>query len=323
MTTSLLSVDAALIRRALYEDRAHADLTTRALISPSLRVRAHVIAKAAGVVAGTMVAQQTFHAIDRRTRCTIRRRDGQRVKKDDVILALEGSARAILAAERTALNFLGHLSGIATLTRAFVDPIKPSRAAILDTRKTLPGLRALEKHAVHMGGGQSHRFDLADAILIKTNHLRASRLPTPAAIARAKRVARGKPVEIEVTNLQEFQAALTARPHIILLDNWPLRSIKRAVRLRRPGIRLEVSGGVTLANVRAIARTGVDRISIGRLTHSAPALNISLRVLTSEEDQRIRQYVKGYRQHPESTKGWKALERVQAEGIAKELGNKT
>ncbi len=279
MTISPPSVDAALIRRALREDLGTGDLTSRAVLPASLRIRAHVIAKAAGVVAGATVAQRVFQTVDRRIRCTIRRGDAQRVRRGEVILTLSGHARAILAAERTALNFLGHLSGIATLTRAFVDRVAPSRVAILDTRKTLPGLRALEKYAVRVGGGQSHRFDLAAAVLIKTNHLRASGIAIHTAVARAKQFARGKQVEIEVTNLREFRAAMKAQPTVILLDNWSVPAIRRAVRVRHASSLLEVSGGVTPENVRAIAKTGVDRISIGRLTHSAPALDLSLRVV--------------------------------------------
>ena len=279
MTISPPSVDAALIRRALREDLGTGDLTSRAVLPASLRIRAHVIAKAAGVVAGATVAQRVFQTVDRRIRCTIRRGDAQRVRRGEVILTLSGHARAILAAERTALNVLGHLSGIATLTRGFVDRVAPSRVAILDTRKTLPGLRALEKYAVRVGGGQSHRFDLAAAVLIKTNHLRASGIAIHTAVARAKQFARGKQVEIEVTNLREFRAAMKAQPTVILLDNWSVPAIRRAVRVRHASSLLEVSGGVTPENVRAIAKTGVDRISIGRLTHSAPALDLSLRVV--------------------------------------------
>ncbi len=283
----------SLIRSALQEDSAHADITTRALIAPHVRVRAQIIAKTPGVIAGAGIARQVFRAMDRRIRCTLKRRDGQRVRRGDVILALEGPARTILAAERTALNFLGHLSGIATLTRAFVDRVRPYRVAILDTRKTLPGLRALEKYAVRMGGGQSHRADLSEAVLIKTNHLRINcglrnadcGMVIQDAIATAKQLQPRKRVEIEVTNLTELRAAFHARPHVILLDNWTLSGIRKAVLLKNSTLRtpnsalpLEVSGGVTLRNVRALAATGVERISIGRLTHSAPALDVSLQV---------------------------------------------
>ena len=231
-------------------------------------------------------------------RCRPRVASGAAVSPGQTLLTVEGRARAVFAAERTALNCLMHLSGIATLTRAYVDRVRGTRAAILDTRKTLPGLRALQKYAVRAGGGHSHRADLSQAVLIKTNHLRALRggkfgvrnaefgTTIQEAITRAKRLHPRRFVEIEVANMREFTAALRARPDAMLLDNWSLRNIKRAVRLRDAAFRtphsalpLEVSGGVTLDNVRAIARTGVDRLSIGRLTHSAPSLDCSLQVM--------------------------------------------
>ncbi len=274
----------AVIRRALVEDRARQDITSASVLPRALRLRARIRAKAPGILAGGSVAAWTFHLLDPRTRCVLRRREGGRLRRGDTILTVEGTARAIFAAERTALNLLGHLSGIATLTHAYVRRVPP-RVHLLDTRKTLPGLRTLEKYAVRVGGGQSHRWDLEDAVLIKTNHLRAlgpRRLQAiQQAVRAARRNARGKRVEIEVTTLAEFEAALTARPDAILLDNWPAARLRQAVRLRgrRHTIRLEASGGVTLAIVRAIARTGVDDISIGRLTHSAPSLDVSLQVL--------------------------------------------
>ena len=279
-----------LIRLALREDAAARDVTSRAILAPNARIRARIIAKASGILAGGQVAAWTFQAVDPRLRCILKRRDGAQLSRGTVIMTIEGRARAIFAAERTALNVLGHLSGTATLTRRFVR--RAGRAAILDTRKTLPGLRALEKHAVRAGGGQSHRNDLAEAVLIKTNHLRAiSHQPSAIsqaireAVQRAKRQARTQFIEIEVTNLQQLKAALEANPGVILLDNWRLANIRKAVALRHSSLiahhsssLLEVSGGVTLANVRAIASAGVDRISIGRLTHSAPSLDVSLHV---------------------------------------------
>jgi len=274
----------SLIQRALAEDAASRDITSRAILPPDTRIRAAIIAKQSGILAGGPLAVWTFQTLDPALRCTLKRRDGARLAKGQVLLTVEGRARFIFAAERTALNLLGHLSGIATLTHEFVQRV-PRRITILDTRKTLPGLRHLEKYAVHIGGGTNHRMDLADAVLIKTNQLKAlghSRTDAiEQAIRRARWRARGKRVEVEVTNRAEFEAALLARPDAILLDNWPVARLREAVRLRgrRRNLRLEASGGVTLANIRAIARTGVDRISIGRLTHSAPSLDISLRVL--------------------------------------------
>ncbi len=285
-----------LIRRALQEDVRRGDLTTNAVVPPGARIRADVRAKAAGIVAGVNAARWVFETVDRRIRCTAKRKDGHAVRAGQVILTLHGPARSILTAERTALNFLGHLSGVATLTRAYVRRAGSARIAVLDTRKTIPGLRMLEKDAVRAGGGQNHRRGLDDAVLIKTNHLKAISNQQsavskniPAAVRQAKRRAKGKTVEIEVTNLREFMAALHAKPDVILLDNWALGDIRKAVTIRKLVPRhsslvplLEVSGGVTLANIRAIAKTGVERISIGRLTHSAPALDVSLEVTSDE-----------------------------------------
>ena len=286
-----------LINAALREDAARRDLTSQRVTPPGLRVRARIIAKAPGILAGGAVAMRSFQTLNRSLRCVLKRQDGSRVKRGDTILTVEGRARSIFAAERTALNFLGHLCGIATLTHRYVERIRGTRARIFDTRKTLPGLRALEKYAVRAGGGRNHRADLAEAVLIKTNHLRALHrkfgmrnsefgMVIRDAVAKAKKKAPRRFVEVEVTSLKEFRAAAQARPDAILLDNWRLKDIRNAVRLKNSAfpiphsaLRLEVSGGVTLANVRAIAKTGVDRISIGRLTHSAPALDVSLQVL--------------------------------------------
>ena len=284
-----------LIRRALHEDLGAGDVTSTALLPKHRVIRARILAKASGIVAGADVARWVFEALDRHIRCRVVRADGNTVRPGQAILTLSGSARHILAAERTALNLLGHLSGIATLTACYVRAVRPHRAKILDTRKTLPGLRLLEKYAVKVGGGHNHRFGLGDAILIKTTHLNivasgewrvASDQIIRAAVEKAKRVRPRKFVEIEVANFRELKAALAAKPNAILLDNWRLADIHRAVIFRntlphvsRPVPLLEVSGGVTLKNVRAIARTGVDRISIGRLTHSAPSLDVAMEVL--------------------------------------------
>ena len=287
-----------LIRLALREDSASRDLTSLALFPAQTRIRARLVAKERGFLAGAPVAAWIFHAVDPSLRCTLKCHDGALLTKGKTILVVVGNARSILAAERVALNMLGHLCGIATLTRQFVQQTRGTRAKIFDTRKTLPGLRMLEKYAVRIGGGHNHRMGLRDAILIKTNHLRALGrrefgvwssefgMVVQSAIKRAKGLRPKKFVEVEVATLKEYKAALVARPDAILLDNWSLQQIRKAVLLRNSVLRtphsaliLEVSGGVTLANVRAIARTGVERISIGRLTHSAPALNVSLKVV--------------------------------------------
>lgn len=283
----------SVILNALQEDLAGRDITTRSVIPAKQRIQARVLAKSSGVVAGTQMAWWVFEAMDPKMRCRVLRQDGQAVKRGQAILQLEGTAHAIFAAERTALNLLGHLSGIATLTHAFVERIRPSSVTILDTRKTLPGLRALEKYAVKVGGGCNHRMGMDDAVLIKTNHLKVLRGPKGKdghvirdAVRKAQERQPGKLIEIEVSNLTELRAALEARPDVVMLDNWPLAQLKRAVRLRNtisfaphPPTLLEVSGGVTLKNIKQIARSGIDRISIGRLTHSAPALDVALHVL--------------------------------------------
>ena len=287
-----------LINAALREDAARRDLTSQRVIPSGLRVRARIVAKARGVAAGVKIAALTFATFDPSLRCRLLVHSGAKLSPGKTILTVEGRARSIFAAERTVLNILGHLSGIATLTRQYVARVRGTRAQIFDTRKTLPALRALEKYAVRIGGGFNHRGDLSEAILIKTNHLKTLRarsspqsiVDSPQliqkVITRAKRAKPRKFVEVEVTNLREFKTALKAKPDAILLDNWSVASIRKAVALRNYGLwtmdyglKLEVSGGVTLDNVRAIAKTGVDRISIGRLTHSAPSLNVSLQVL--------------------------------------------
>ena len=289
MTTSP-SLSRSNVRQLLEEDGAAHDLTTLALISPKATASAQIVAKAAGIIAGVDVAIQVFRTVDPSLRFRISRRDGTRVRPGQTILTIRGRTRSVLAAERTALNFLGHLSGVATLTDEFVRRTQGTRANIYDTRKTIPGLRALQKYAVRIGGGRNHRMGLHDAVLIKTNHLlaysrqhTAPRNAIKAAIAQAKRKTKRQFVEVEVGNMVEFKAALAAKPNVILLDNWPLQKIKKAVYVRSclPSAVccvLEVSGGVSLKNVRAIARTGVDRISIGQLTHSAPSLDLSLQI---------------------------------------------
>jgi nicotinate-nucleotide pyrophosphorylase (carboxylating) len=274
-----------LIRAALREDRAARDITSRVVLSPQTRIRARILAKTPGVLAGGPLAAWTFTALQPSLRCRLLAREGQTLRRGQSILLVSGSGRAIFAAERTALNLLGHLSGIATLTNRFVRRIRPHRARILDTRKTLPGLRELEKYAVRIGGGHSHRRDLAEAVLIKTTHLHAG--PRAArgrflqrALRRARRMRPRRFVEVEVATLQDLALALKERPDAILLDNWSPEEVRAAVALRgHLPVLLEASGGVTLANVRRFAAAGVNRISVGQLTHSAPALDVSLEVL--------------------------------------------
>ncbi len=283
-----------LITAALKEDVGSRDLTSGALIGRTESAEAELVLRQEGVLAGLEVAEWAFGAANASIRFRPAARDGQRLYPNKVLAYLEGSARGILAGERVALNLLCHLSGIATLTRAFVEKVRGTGAKIFDTRKTTPNLRLLERYAVSAGGGVNHRISLASQILIKENHLRlvARSRPVPSTIEEAVRKARassqkGAIVEVEVTNLQEFRQGLSARADVILLDNMRLTEIQESVRLRnalarsKRGVRvlLEVSGGITLETVRAVAECGVDRISVGALTHSAPALDISLEVI--------------------------------------------
>ena len=262
-----------LIRMALAEDIGPGDITTRLTIPPHTRTRARLVAREPGVLAGIDVCRRVFRAVDPRVKLTARIRDGNPYRTGSVLASIRGPARAVLTAERTALNFLQHLSGIATVTRRYVDAVSETGARILDTRKTTPGWRALEKYAVRCGGGSNHRRGLYDMILIKDNHIAAA-----GSVAVALKRARGTrvPVEVEVRTIAQLRAALTAGARRILLDNMNLSRMRRAVALTQGRAELEASGGITLRRVRAVAETGVNRISVGALTHSAPAADIAL-----------------------------------------------
>lgn len=275
------------IRAALKEDRAWGDITSRLFVSRRLRSVAQLRAQEIGVLAGVEAAAEAFHLIHPACRVHLKARDGERVKKKQLIFEVEGPLHALLAAERTALNVLSHLSGIATLTRRFVDAAGPGGPRILDTRKTLPGLRDLQKYAVRCGGGQNHRRDLSSDILIKENHLSAIRgerdlLLFFQRVKAARR--RGLRVEMECRNKKEIHWGLLAGADILLLDNFHPQRLSQVVRWvhRVCGLNqhhrplLEVSGGVRLSTLRHIARSGVDRVSIGRLTHSVPSLDINM-----------------------------------------------
>jgi nicotinate-nucleotide pyrophosphorylase (carboxylating) len=270
------------VAAGLREDVGAGDVTTLALVDPSLRYRAELLLKAPGVVAGLDIARAVFAALADDIRFDAFVADGTRFDRVDepVLLAeISGSAAAMLTGERLALNLLGRLSGIATLTRRYVDAVSGTGAVILDTRKTTPGLRALEKYAVRCGGGTNHRIGLFDAILIKDNHLRAAGGVGPA-VALARRARRDLPVEVEAETLAQVRDALEAAADRILLDNMTPDLLREAVALVNGRAALEASGGVSLATVRAIAETGVDFISVGALTHSATALDVSLEVLS-------------------------------------------
>jgi nicotinate-nucleotide pyrophosphorylase (carboxylating) len=274
----LASLDAA---RALQEDVGAGDLTA-GLIDPARRARAHVLAREAAVICGIPWAQAALQQVDPEVRLTWRVQEGQRCAPDQVVLEMEGSARALLTAERTALNFLQLLSAVATKTASYVDAVQSvpgNRAQIVDTRKTLPGLRLAQKYAVRVGGGTNHRIGLYDAVLIKENHIAAAGSVT-AVLARAALVApSAKFVEIEVETLAQLKEALNAGASMVLLDNMSLATLREAVQLNAGRAILEVSGGVNLSTVRDIAATGVDRISIGALTKDVQATDFSMRFI--------------------------------------------
>ena len=265
---------------ALAEDIGHGDVTTAALIPPDLSGRASLLVKARGVLAGIEVARRVFLRVNPALEVEVLVTDGAVVKPGDVVGTVHGSLAGILKAERTSLNFLQRLSGIATLTAQYVSRIKGTGAGIYDTRKTTPGLRLLEKYAVKMGGGRNHRLHLGDAVLVKDNHigaLRATGMTLGDIVAKARRNAPvGIALEVEVTNLAEVREALQAGADIIMLDNMALDDMARAVKLTGGRARIEASGGIKLANVRQVALTGVDIISVGALTHSYKSLDISL-----------------------------------------------
>jgi nicotinate-nucleotide pyrophosphorylase (carboxylating) len=270
----------ALIRSALAEDLGpgRRDVTTEAILDPGASGGGEIRAKSPLVLAGIEAARRTFHALDPGLRFDAAVEDAVRLGPGDRVAAIEGDLRAILAGERTALNFLQRLSGVATLTARFVDAVRGTQARILDTRKTAPGWRQLEKYAVRCGGGINHRMGLYDGILIKENHLSAAG-GVAKAVDRARRAAPEAPLEVEARTIDELEAALAAGVDRILLDNMDPSRLREAVRRAGGLVPLEASGGVTLENVRAVAETGVDFISIGALTHSAPAADLSLEIL--------------------------------------------
>jgi nicotinate-nucleotide pyrophosphorylase (carboxylating) len=267
----------AIVRRALDEDIGDGDVTTEATVSLNQRLQGQFLAKQHGVVAGLQVVELALTLNDARTQLSRRVADGDLVEPGRVIATVEGLGRALLSSERTALNLLQRMSGIATLTRRFVDAVHGTRAVILDTRKTAPGLRALDKWAVRLGGGQNHRFGLYDMALIKENHIAAVGGSLPEAVRRVRAGdPRRRPIEVEVTNQDELRQALTLDVQRILLDNMSLSEMREAVRIAAGRAPLEASGNVSLDKVAEVAATGVDYISVGALTHSVRALDISL-----------------------------------------------
>jgi nicotinate-nucleotide pyrophosphorylase (carboxylating) len=269
-----------IIRAALAEDMPGGDVTSESIIPPSAVSEAVLLAKEAGVLAGLTVARRVFELVDGRVAFQAKAEDGLPLRKGDILANLKGPTIALLKGERTALNFLQRLCGIATATRRFVDAVSGTKARILDTRKTTPGLRRLEKYAVRMGGGQNHRMNLSEMALIKDNHLRHVGSITEAVRRARENVPSGVKVEVEVTSFEESQEALAAGADIVMLDNMALEEMKKVVDSYAGRTPIEVSGNVTLDRAREIAAIGVDFISVGGLTHSAKALDISLEFLS-------------------------------------------
>ncbi len=273
-----------LVERALAEDLGSGDVTSNACLPASLRVEAEIEARAPLVVCGLAVAAACFAAVDPQLELTTLRREGEFVTGVAPLARVAGSARSLLAGERIALNFLGRLCGVATLTRRYVEAVAGTGARILDTRKTLPGWRALDKYAVAVGGGTNHRFGLYDAVLIKDNHIAAAGGVGAAVKAARASAAPHLAVQVEVESLAQAEEAVQAGASMLLLDNRSPAELREYVARYGERVSLEASGGVNLANVRAIAETGVHRISIGALTHSAPAADVALEVRARRED---------------------------------------
>jgi nicotinate-nucleotide pyrophosphorylase (carboxylating) len=268
---------ATIVRDALDEDAAASDISSIATIVSDRRARCSIVAREAGVICGIPLVREAFRQRDARASVRSTVRDGRHVNASTPVIFITGHARGLLSAERVALNFMQRLSGIASLTRTYVDAVKGTNAKILDTRKTTPGWRRLEKYAVRAGGGMNHRMDLSSAVLIKDNHLSAVDGDVELAVKRARAVApAGTPVEVECDNTDQVRAALVAEADVIMLDNMSDLMIREAVELVNGRAVTEASGGVTLDRVRSIAETGVDWISVGGLTHSAKAMDLGL-----------------------------------------------
>ncbi len=270
----------AIVERALEEDLGPGDITTDSLIPPDIRGLGLMVAKAEGVIAGVDVALEVFRQTDPAVEARALAADGSEVSPGDVVAEVSGGIAGILKGERVALNFIQRLSGIATATSAYVKAVQGTRAHIIDTRKTVPGIRQLEKYAVRVGGGHNHRYNLADGILIKDNHIAALRAQELGLVEIVSRARENSPhtlrVEVEVESVEEAREALEARADVIMLDNMSTEEMRQVVSMAAGRCLLEASGGINLDTVRAVAETGVDLISVGALTHSVRAMDISL-----------------------------------------------
>jgi nicotinate-nucleotide pyrophosphorylase (carboxylating) len=284
MNNSQLPLDYVdkIVEIALAEDIGKGDVTSESIIPETMVGKAYMLIKENGVIAGTNVVERVFHQVDPALKIEIKVNDGTPVKKKDIVMLISGNVRSILKAERVALNFFQRMSGIATTTSKYVAKVKDFNVDIADTRKTTPVLRLLEKYSVHMGGGRNHRMDLNEAVLIKDNHfaaLRALGLKYKEIVAKTKRNApAGIKIEAEATTVQEVEDAVEVGVDIIMLDNMSIEDMKTAVQLIAGRAEIEASGGINLKTVRAVAETGVDFISVGALTHSYKALDISLEI---------------------------------------------
>jgi nicotinate-nucleotide pyrophosphorylase (carboxylating) len=267
-----------IVRLALEEDRAQNDITTNSLIDLDGQARAEVRAKASGVISGIEAFLETMRQVDTALQVDVFAGDGCAVQAGDLVLAVSGRESSILKGERTALNFLQRLSGVATLTRKFVEQLKPFHNQLLDTRKTTPGMRYLEKNAVRHGGGRNHRLNLEDMAMIKDNHIAMAGGIAPA-VQRVRADCQGKKIEVEVKNIAELEEVLALGVELVMLDNFSLDKAREAVALNRGRARLEISGNVTLENIAEKAATGVDFISTGALTHSFQSLDLSLKIM--------------------------------------------
>jgi len=269
----------AIIHRALEEDIGSGDITTLSTVPLRSILKGSFIAKESGVIAGLEVVRETFHYLDKQVAFSPKVSDGKHVAQGTVLATVRSKGRVLLTAERTALNFFQRMSGIATLTRAYVDAVKGTDAVILDTRKTSPGNRLLDKQAVLLGGGANHRFGLFDMVLIKDNHIAAAGGITQAVTLVWAADTMKRLIEVEVKNLKELREAVSLKVDRILLDNMDLKTFLQAIRFTAGRIPLEASGNITLKNVAAVAATGVDMISVGALTHSVRAMDISFKII--------------------------------------------
>ena len=281
MKLSQLYID-DIIKTALAEDISYMDVTTDNLLDDTHRSEAYYVAKDDGVLCGIDIAKRVFEIVGGDVEFTVKINDGEQVKKGDIIAVMSGSTRTLLKGERTALNILQHMSGIATATFKCTELVKGTNAMVTDTRKTLPGLRPLQKYAVTVGGGKNHRYNLSDGAMLKDNHLDAYGGITPAVTELRKKIGHMVKIEVEVRNLEELAEALECRAEVIMLDNMSCEDMKKAVEITNGRALLEASGNVTSANIREVAATGVDIISLGALTHSVKSFDISMKINTKK-----------------------------------------